>query len=321
MSIRTPSRPAAGRAVDSSMSLLRDVTELSLDPGYRRAKEAERSGAERAGPAWTALVALLAVLLGCATVWAIRELREPAPLAAKNRQVLLDRIDQSGGSVRRLEGSVVELRGEVETLQRSMVDAPTTGRLDDLVREAAQTPVAGPGLRLTLTDAPSDPDGVADGEDDPAMEGDGRVLDRDLQKVVNAFWAAGAEAIAVNGERLSSLSAIRGAGEAVLVDFKPLIPPYRVEAIGDPATMQAEFAANGGGSWVQLLRDNVGIDVSLAAADRLELAPAGPSTLRWAQPVTPDPAPAGSPGSFTAPGDSADPTGSDSPTLTPEETP
>ena len=60
------------------------------------------------------------------------------------------------------------------------------------------------------------------------MAGDGRVLDRDLQELVNGLWAAGAEAVSVDGQRLTARTAIRSAGEAVLVDFRPLSPPYVV---------------------------------------------------------------------------------------------
>jgi uncharacterized protein YlxW (UPF0749 family) len=67
------------------------------------------------------------------------------------------------------------------------------------------------------------------------------VLDRDLQDVVNGIWAAGAEAVSVNGIRLTALTAIRSAGEAILVDFRPLSPPYEIEAIGDPGALEVGF--------------------------------------------------------------------------------
>jgi uncharacterized protein YlxW (UPF0749 family) len=70
---------------------------------------------------------------------------------------------------------------------------------------------------------------------------EGRVRDADLQDVVNGLWAAGAEAVAVDGQRLTALSAIRSAGESVLVDLRPLSPPYTVEAVGDPAALEVGF--------------------------------------------------------------------------------
>ena len=88
--------------------------------------------------------------------------------------------------------------------------------------------VGGPGLRVTVEDAPvtrADPE---------AADPDLRVQDVDLQVVVNGLWAAGAEAVAVNGQRLTALTAIRTAGSAILVDLAPLSSPYVVEAVGRP---------------------------------------------------------------------------------------
>ena len=84
----------------------------------------------------------------------------------------------------------------------------------------------GPGAVVTLTDAP-----VTEGEEGADVE---RVLDSDIQRAVNGLWSVGAEAIAVNGQRLTAQSAIRSAAGAILVNYRPLKPPYRVEAIGPP---------------------------------------------------------------------------------------
>ncbi len=75
------------------------------------------------------------------------------------------------------------------------------------------------------------------------------MLDVDLQILANGLWQAGAEAVAINGHRLSSLTAIRSAGDAITVDFRSLTRPYRVEAIGDPRTLPARFVETAGGAW------------------------------------------------------------------------
>lgn len=277
------------RAPDASMSLLRDVSAFSLDPGYRRAKEAERAGGSRSGPAGTGIVVLVGVLLGCLTVWAIRELRVPPPVAAESRQVIIDRIDLGTHRVKDLQVKSEELRAEIAGLQRAVVDVPVADRIDALALAAGESAVRGPGLRLTMRDAPkSARDNVATDPREATDVAESRVLDRDLQIVVNALWAAGAEAISINGERLSALSAIRGAGDAVLVDFKPLVPPYEVLAVGDAAGMQAGFAANGGGDYVHQLRDLYGIETSLAAVDELDLPAAGQPALQWVRTATPE---------------------------------
>ena len=68
------------------------------------------------------------------------------------------------------------------------------------------------------------------------------MLDIDLQILVNGLWESGAEAISINGHRLSNLTAIRGAGDAITVDYRSLTRPYQIEAIGDPRTLPASFA-------------------------------------------------------------------------------
>lgn len=312
-------KSAPVRAVDQSMSLLRDVTELSLDPGYRRAKAAEASGVSRPGRSSVGVILVIAVFLGCMTVWAIRELRVPAPVAAKNREALVTRVQDGTAQVKQLQASTEQLRAEIGALQRQVVDAPVSDRIDDLALDAGQTSVEGPGLRVTLHDAPppADKDGIGNDPRDAGSQDDGRVLDRDLQIVVNALWAAGAEAIAVNGERLSALSAIRGAGDAVLVDFKPLIPPYEVTAIGNAARMQSGFAANGGGDYVQQLRDIIGINVSMAADDTLKLPAVGQASMMYAKRLYP----AGSPGTGTSGSSETSTTSGSSNDSAPEENP
>jgi uncharacterized protein YlxW (UPF0749 family) len=109
------------------------------------------------------------------------------------------------------------------------------------------------------------------------------VLDLDLQVMVNGLWQAGAEAIAINGHRLSTLTAIRGAGDAITVDYRSLTRPYRVEAIGDTRTLQARFAETRGGLWWTELAQNRGLRFEVAGADDLGL-PADPGmALRYAQ--------------------------------------
>lgn len=286
MATGTPTRPPAGlarpRAVDESMSLLRDVTNLSLDPGYRRAKEAERSGGVRPARALSVVILVAAVALGCVTVWAVRELRVPAPVAAERRTALLERVDERTAAVKSELEAAERLRNEVTRLQKERIAAPVSDQLDELTAAAAQTAVQGPGLRLTLRDG-SGGGGVGGDPRDDGAAGEWRVLDRDLQIVVNALWAAGAEAIAINGQRLSALSAIRGAGEAVLVDFQPLVPPYQVTAIGNPARLQSGFASYGGADYLQALREQAGIGSSMAAVDQVSLPAVGQPSLRWAR--------------------------------------
>ena len=89
----------------------------------------------------------------------------------------------------------------------------------------------------------------------------------------------------INGQRLTGLSAIRSAGEAILVDFRPLVPPYVVDVIGDPSTLQTGFAAGSAGAYLQSLQDNSGIQVDEQVRDDLRLPAAGRLVLREAEPL------------------------------------
>ena len=120
--------------------------------------------------------------------------------------------------------------------------------------------------------------------------------DVDLQVVVNGLWAAGAEAIAVNGHRLTAMTAIRSAGDAVLVDLVSLSSPYKVDAIGDPVAMQPALARTSAGQHMSTLRTTYGIGVQMSSQSHLELPGTGPVTLHDATVLGASEAPDAHPG-------------------------
>src|SRR3712207_4659812 len=135
---------------------------------------------------------------------------------------------------------------------------------------AGAVPVTGPGLLVTLANA--DPDA----DEDPVGGGTqsderGRVQDGDLQLVVNALWAAGAEAVSVNGQRLGPTTAIRFAGEAVLVDFRPVTNPYEVRAIGDPDRLSTGFLGNEDVRALAVISETFGLRFDYVLEDELTL--------------------------------------------------
>ena len=157
------------------------------------------------------------------------------------------------------------------------------------------------GVQLTLDDAEEANTGANADPRGQAGFGTGRVSAQDLQLVTNGLWQAGAEAIAVNGQRLTARSAIRFAGEAILVDFRPLARPYVVSAIGDPAGLRARFIASSTGSYFSALSANYKIRTELVTQDSMTL-PGHPSpALRYAEtgptgiPSTPTSSPASAP--------------------------
>ncbi|MEU0170770.1 DUF881 domain-containing protein [Streptomyces iakyrus] len=282
----TPARP---RRPDASMSLLTNVMDHSLDDGYAEAaarKKAAGAGGmpktlrAKLGLAAGLVLAALVVTLGAA------QARVAAPVVAKEREELVDRIDRETEAADKLEDSVDELRADVSARQREALrnsggsaDSDLAGILSGAVA------VHGPGVKLVVNDAK---EAATGGDGDPreasGFSDTGRVRDRDMQRVVNGLWESGAEAVSINGQRLTALSAIRAAGDAILVDNKPLVPPYTVLAVGDGQRLSTRFQNSADGLYLNALQESYGIRTGISVEDDLRL-PAAPSvTVRTAQP-------------------------------------
>ncbi len=211
-------------------------------------------------------------------------------------------IDRQDAAAAALQASNVALQASLDAEQARRLQAQSqTVLADDISRLGLLTgalPTSGPGITVTVDDASA----VApvDGSDPRADTSaqDGRVLDQDLQSVVNGLWAAGAEAVSVNGQRLTALAAIRSAGEAILVDYRPLAPPYRVLAIGDADSLTSRFTDGAAGRTLKYLSDNFGVRYDLTPSAALTLPGSAGLTVRRARPVAGTgavPAPAATP--------------------------
>jgi uncharacterized protein YlxW (UPF0749 family) len=189
-----------------------------------------RSSGHAKAPTPRVAVAAAALLLGLLTVLAATQPRRAS--RDIRRLELADLIRAEDARVRRLRGAVTDLRRELDALEDS--GTAELGALQDDVRElairAGGAALEGPGLTVTLDDSSSRRSPTGDPNDLVVHE-------RDIQTVVNALWAAGAEAVAVNGERLTSTSAVRCAGNTLLLHGALHSPPYRIEAIGDPEAL------------------------------------------------------------------------------------
>jgi uncharacterized protein YlxW (UPF0749 family) len=186
-----------------------------------------------------------------------------------------------------------QLAAQADALRAQVAQARDKGLGDDAsgralaARVAAlelatgQTGVKGPGLVVTLNDAQNANSGVSNGRG--GQLGDDRIYDRDLQDVANALWAAGAEAISINGQRLTTLTAIRSAGESVLVDFRPLSPPYRLSAVGDVDAMEPAFADSATARRFTTYTSLYGLGFSVRRNADLSLPAAAPPELHAAR--------------------------------------
>ena len=135
--------------------------------------------------------------------------------------------------LRALRGEVAEL-GEQAAARRGLYQG-YTAQVDRMSFLAGLVAVAGPGLTVTLGDNPTPPQNDAD-------PNNYIVHDYDLRALVNALWAGGAEAIAVNDQRLVASSAIRCVGTTILVNNTRLGSPFHIRAIGEPAALERALA-------------------------------------------------------------------------------
>ncbi|MFI6357088.1 DUF881 domain-containing protein [Streptomyces sp. NPDC050743] len=286
------SSPTRARRPDASMSLITNVMDHSLDDGYAEAAARKKSEGEgglpktlraKLGLAAGLVLAALVVTVGAA------QTRAAAPVVAKERQELIDRIDSETANADKLEGTVDRLRDDVSARQRAALRSSGGSAQADLVGVlSGATAVHGPGVKLVVNDAKEASTG-GDGTNPRETSGfsdTGRVRDRDMQRVVNGLWESGAEAVSINGQRLTALSAIRAAGDAILVDNKPLVPPYTVLAVGDGERLSTEFQSSADGLYLHALEQNFGIRATISAEGDVRL-PAAPSVIvRTAQPST-----------------------------------
>ncbi|WP_182508702.1 DUF881 domain-containing protein [Streptomyces sp. WM6372] len=280
------SAPAPPARPDASMSLLTHVMDHSLDEGYAQAsarREAEgTAGLPRTLKAKLALAAGL-VLAAMVVTLGAAQARIAAPVLAKERQELIDRVQRADEHADGLERDIERLRENVASRQREALKqhGGDQGQLVALLSGA--TEVQGPGLKLVVDDAKgSSSGGGGKPRENAGFSDTGRLRDRDMQKIVNGLWQSGAEAVSINGQRLTALSAIRAAGDAILVDNRPLVPPYEVLAVGDKKRLGTAFQDSADGQYLHALQENYGIRATLSPADGLRLPAASSLTVRTA---------------------------------------
>jgi uncharacterized protein YlxW (UPF0749 family) len=269
---QTPPRPAHR----ISSALLDDITAGSLDVDYAHAARRRRTDTEeperRTRAAAIAVLAAFGLLVATAAVQTSRNASD----RDSSRSSIITQIQARSAAVDARRSRISNLRREVEELQTLQLETTAAGRslsarLDRLGLLTGSTPATGPGVRVVVDDAPG------------AVSDQQRVLAEDLYRLVNALWAAGAEAISVNGQRVTALTAIRFAGSAITINNSvSLSAPYTVLAIGNPDTMPARFVETTHGTdWLDL-RALYGLQFEMTSARSLRIPAARRLNLRHA---------------------------------------
>jgi uncharacterized protein YlxW (UPF0749 family) len=183
-----------------------------------------------------------------------------------------------------LKQQIFDLRARIETLEATgQGGAAVTKQLNDQLQRAriaaGLVAMSGPGVVIRLSD--SNAKVPIDGNDRDYV-----VSGQDVETVVEELWLAGAEAVAVNGERVTVGTAIVDIGGSVLVNSAYLAAPYQVAAIG-PATMYGQLTGSPGFvDFVRARADGFGIGVAYATPPSVDVpAYAGSVNLRYGRVV------------------------------------
>ncbi len=174
---------------------------------------------------------------------------------------LIDNNARLRDEIEGLEAQLAQLRqeGSSTSVLQSLVD-----EANDLRMANGLVEVSGPGVEVEVS---------------------GPVTVLDLHDLINELRNAGAEALALNGRRLVAWSAISMDGVHVTVDSQPVQPPYRLEAIGSPSSLQTALLRPGG--LVEMLETlDQRITINVQTRDKVTLAVYGqPVLLVYARPL------------------------------------
>jgi uncharacterized protein YlxW (UPF0749 family) len=239
----------------------------------------------RAIPSWQITLGLALLALGFLTAAQLASEGPRVRYSTQERTPLVETVNELQTQQDDLKSRILDLRAQIQGVEAEDVGS------EDLVKQlndellaariaAGLIPLTGTGIVIQLEDSrdPVPPDG---------SEIDYLVGSRDILAVVGALWGSGAEAIAVNGERITPMSAIIDVGPSVLVNSAYLAPPYQITALGAEDLYEQLSRSAGFVDFVRTRGDGYGIRVSLAEPGSVDMpAFVGTVTLRYSRPVS-----------------------------------
>jgi uncharacterized protein YlxW (UPF0749 family) len=199
-------------------------------------------------------------------------------LRSGRRTGLTDLVLSSEKKVRSVDQQVAALQSEVQELTASAGGGAdlraASERAEQLAGPAGLTAVSGPALTVTLDDAPRGQAGVDGVVPDAEVSPDDLVVHQeDVQAVVNALWAGGAEAMSLMDQRVISTSAVRCVGNTLILQGRVYSPPFTVTAIGDTTRMREALDASPGVTTYRQFVDAVGLGYQVKDEKETTLPP------------------------------------------------
>ena len=211
---------------------------------------------------WPVLVPLTALSAGLLFATSAST-AQGTDLRADRRLQLTELIARERQAVENRDREAEALRRDVDQLAAQVAADDSrigqAGASPQLELAAGLKPVTGPGVTVTLDDAPRRPGR-------PALSADPNDLvvhQQDLQAVVNALRAGGAEAIALMGQRIIATSAVRCVGNTVVLHGRVYSPPFVVTAIGNPPSLRDALSRDPGVTYFRSFVDRYGLGYSV----------------------------------------------------------
>jgi uncharacterized protein YlxW (UPF0749 family) len=260
-----------------TMPLLTKITQQSLDEDYRHVADrrgrtvAEDSDAVLSARRLRRGTAVAITVFGLLITTAAVQTSRNASATANGREALVSEANRRDDQVADQQSRLRELREQTTDVQAGLDkldedEQAAETRTQRLKARTGFTSVQGPGVRIVVDDGPD--------------EETGRVRDEDLAVLVDGLWSAGAEAISINGQRLTALAPIRSSSVAIHVNNRPVSPPYVILALGDTADLQSRFADSSHGlEWLSL-QETYGFKFDINNEDSLDLPGAKMPVLR-----------------------------------------
>jgi uncharacterized protein YlxW (UPF0749 family) len=211
-------------------------------------------------------------------------------VAASRGADLVGLVERQTGRIADLEARTTATAADVERLGEQGTSPEETRLLEDAASAAVGagfTPLEGPGVTVTLTDAPVPAD-LANLPTGTTPD-DFVVHQQDVEGVVNALWTGGAEGLQIMDRRITNASAVRCVGNVIILDGQVYSPPFTITAVGDPDRLSDALDDSEQVSIYREWAAYIGLGFEVTEHDAVVLpAATGPTSLSFA--TTPEPA-------------------------------